>query len=163
MLGSHHVHGVIEVVEQALDRRITADGERQGHHPEESVPFRQRGQLVVREVSRHVVDGPAARVTDDHRRRRRALEDLVERRLGGVGEIDDDSAGGQIVHQRTTAIGQTLVGGVEAAGEGVGDVVGEPDHAHTGVPEVREARRIVTERFHAFHREEEPDAAVRGG
>ena len=70
----------IEVVDQALERRLTADSERQGHHPEESVPFRQRGQLLVREVSQHIVDGPAARVADDHRRGRRALEDLVERR-----------------------------------------------------------------------------------
>ena len=91
------------------------------------------------------------------------LEDLVERPHGSVGEIDDDSAGGQVVHQRPTAVGQPLVRGVQAPGEGVRNVVSESDHAHTDVPEMREGRRIFTEGLHAFHREEEPDAAVRGG
>ena len=102
-------------------------------------------------------------MADDHRRRRCALEDLVERRLGGVGEVDDGPAGSQLVHEGATGVGQALVRSVQAGGEGVRNVVGEPDHADAGVPEVREGRRIVTERLRALHREEEPDAAVRSG
>ena len=59
-LWPHHRRCVLDVLDDALDRRRLADREGDEHHAEHAATLRERPQLVVAQVPRNVVHGAAA-------------------------------------------------------------------------------------------------------
>ena len=90
-----------------------------------------------------VVDAAAARVADDDLGAGRGVQRLEERRLGRVGEIEDDTALGEAPDELAPRVGQALLGRVEPARERVRVVPGQRDHPHAGVPELVERLRVA--------------------
>jgi hypothetical protein len=99
-LGAEHRDGMVEVVDDAVDRRpLGVDRQGMQHQAEDAVALRERTQLLVREVARGLVDGAAARVRDADAALV-ALEALVEEPRRGVREVEDHAQLGEAAEQR---------------------------------------------------------------
>ena len=156
MLDPHHRDRVVEVVEQPVDRRpLVADDQRERHQPEHAALCGECPELVVGEVALDILHRATARMAADDVTAGR--EQLVGRRRRRVRQVEHDAALHELVHERTTRVGEPLVGRVEAA-RGPGRAVPrEPGHPHPRVPPLPEP---LGHRLDALEREHQPDPPV---
>ena len=159
MLESHYLDGVVEMVDEPLDRRRLAHDERERHQPEYPAAHCESAQLTVGEVPRVVAERATAGVADEHVPR--AFHRLGERGLGRVSEVENHPTLAERVDELAAAIREALRGRVDPAGKVVREVPREPDHSDAEVPEVRQRGWISLERLDSFHRQQEPDPPVR--
>jgi hypothetical protein len=93
VLDPHDRDGVIDVVDEALERGIVGiDDERERHDPEHAVAGSQRLQLPVAEVARSVEHRATARVAAQDGTLARDLEQIAERLLGRVRQVEDHAS-----------------------------------------------------------------------
>ena len=160
MLDPHHLHRVVDVVDDAVERGpLRVDRKRMKHDPDDAAVCCESAQGLVREVPRVVVHRAARRVADDDRRLRRAFEDVQVRLRPGVGEVEDQTELDAEVDQLPAQLAQASGAGLcRTVGEWVAPIPRQRQHPDAQLPHRLRDPRVVAERLGSFEREHQPDA-----
>ena len=158
-LDADHGHGVLEMVDHAVDRpSLRADRDGVEHQPEDPTGRGERAKLVVVEIPGRVEDAPAAAVRAEHRRVAHPLEHLGEDAARGVGEVEDHAERDEPVDELAAEAREApaVLGG--AVRERVPAIPGEPRHPHAERVEDVGGPGLDAEALDALEREHEADA-----